>query len=351
MNCQQVKEWLTQKPDSPNPMLTNHLASCEACARMAEAADLLKNSLSSVVDIGEPPSLAEFRMRVSTGAAQMNRWSRIMSRMKVKVLNNRRFVFPAAAVVAVCLFISLVPLPHSEVIGYEIELAGVSAEQAANPDLLEAAFVKAGYESVKVDRTTDNGQTVYRLENVPRRTDANTMAATVTMLSGGVVMPRVTAIAAKGRATLLAQATWRDKEEEDKRPIRIELKDGKFCVDLDLDNGEVLTNTQSNSELRTRVAEILESIGIENGVGVATQTDDTNSSKATVMIIITSDALSDSLLENFEFEVDSHGCRKVVGSLTSDGSPDSTRGYLFIDYVEGDDDNNAVIIIKAPYKK
>ena len=271
-----------------------------------------------------------------------------MSNIETSVQKKRGFVLPAAAVVAVCLFISLVPLPHSEVIGYEVELTGVSAEQAANPDLLEAAFVKAGYESVKVDRTTDNGQTVYRLENVPRRTDAYAMAAAATMLSGGVIMPKVTAIASEGRATLLAQATSRDKEEEN-QPVRIKLKEGSFFIDLDSITSDGWTATESNSELKIRIAEILKSMGIEDGVGITAQTGGSNSTQAYI-IMVKPAGISDSLIENLKIELD--GVERIVAaSLNPDGVPDSAQAYLHVDYFEGDHENSALIIIKVPVKK
>lgn len=144
-----------QRPDLE---LLEHLKSCPACARQAEAVRELNRafadlSLSEEVD---QISWPEQVRRVETAArASRNRTKEmpVMSALKRQFQLRPKLSAGLTAAVVVLLAATLIPFKFDQTVGFEVAVAGVNRDLALNQDKLDEMLERLGLSDVHVSVT------------------------------------------------------------------------------------------------------------------------------------------------------------------------------------------------------
>lgn len=191
MRCREAKRLLNEGNTS-HPDLPGHLSRCEKCAREAAAAGLMEAVMSDMrrENPESPTPLAQIRARVESSSAASSRkeYSR-MAEITHTLAAKKRLGFGLGLAVAALLFFTLVPFSYDRVVGYDVTIGGLPADQQ-----IQVSQVLAGFEAIGIDNASvsvnyaDDAASVFMMNFSDRATAQKATAAfnTLTGMSGSV---------------------------------------------------------------------------------------------------------------------------------------------------------------------
>jgi len=137
--------------------LLQHLKQCPACARVAEAADELRQAFAEATVHDEADGLdwIEQKRRVEA-AANPTRTNQpkempFMSRLKKQLKLRPRLTLGLAAAALVLIAGTVIPLKFDQTVGFEVAVAGVDRDLALNQEKLNEMLKRLGLEDVHID--------------------------------------------------------------------------------------------------------------------------------------------------------------------------------------------------------
>ncbi len=164
MRCDEARRKLTDLQRSGSDpardrQLQDHLRECPACAREAEAAEILRQDLADacVDDNVDNIPFAFLRERVETRATHVGQDShsekRILTVMtnQIRKIRRRPRMGIGIAVAVLLIVATLVPFKYDRTVGYEVAVAGVDKELATDTYKLQALLEKVGVGDASVN--------------------------------------------------------------------------------------------------------------------------------------------------------------------------------------------------------
>jgi hypothetical protein len=139
-----------------------HLQDCPACARLAEAAQLLGQAIvvAGKEDKLDLPSLAVLKARVNSqrelAGRGVARETSIMTALKKQLRKRSRLGIGISVAAAVLAFLTLVPFTIEQTVGYEVAVAGVDENLALDSDKLTEFLTQLGVGDACFDVTDCN---------------------------------------------------------------------------------------------------------------------------------------------------------------------------------------------------
>ncbi|UCC44385.1 MAG: hypothetical protein JSU65_00185 [Candidatus Zixiibacteriota bacterium] len=164
----------------------------------------------------------------------------------------------AAVVVA---FITLVPFPASQIVGYQITLAGMNAGATVSTDVLVSTLAAVGYEGVQTSVAQEADLYVYSLAGLSSEEDARTIA---TALARVAVVDRkvvVKPIVLRVSAPLYAQAVERVRLVR-RRPVKLVYEDGRLVLDGRDFQSIVSSRDYTDEQVVAQIDSVLAEFGI-----------------------------------------------------------------------------------------
>jgi hypothetical protein len=137
--------------------LQDHLRECPACAREAQAAEVLRKDFADarVDDNVDQMPWAVFQSRVETQATLAGRTrqkeKRFMTALTDQIKRRPRIGMGVALIAATLLVATLVPFTYDRTIGYEVAFAGVNRDLAMDNDKINDMLAKLGVADALVD--------------------------------------------------------------------------------------------------------------------------------------------------------------------------------------------------------
>ena len=155
MHCHEAQRRLTElgssaadlRDDAP---LNAHLASCDACARAAEATHTLRRAFDTVnqSDRDDMPTFDQVKSQVEQGASATHPRLRgnksIMATIWNPLSGRTRWSIGLVTATAVLAFLTLVPFSYERTVGYEVALAGVDKNLAMDEGKIRVLLEKTG---------------------------------------------------------------------------------------------------------------------------------------------------------------------------------------------------------------
>ncbi|MEP0828034.1 MAG: hypothetical protein HRF51_05885 [bacterium] len=230
MNCRKARHLLSEirhwRTDATNLELVRHLKSCRSCAEVAAAdgllAKILRHARESEIQNNTP--FQTFREKIESPRNTMSKESSIMATIKSQFTRRPRLALVTGIAALLLLFVTLVPLPYSRTIGYELVYNGLSPAAMAKAANLEDALAAVGYGNLAL-KANDNGTTVSYL---PTRQAAREVALVISTVTGVKITPEIVEVIKKASGSLSAQAL------EQKRKIEIDAE-GKSDAEIEAD--------------------------------------------------------------------------------------------------------------------
>lgn len=206
MRCRKLERHLSKSRELTDA-LRGHLNECPECARLAEAESLLVTTLDAkreqVADAATPLNVMRAQVEARLAAADKQE-RRLMDTVNQKINRRPRLTWGLAAVVAVLLFLTLVPFGYEVTVGYDVACTGMGAETAAYQPALTEALAALGYDaSVSVSHNGD--QVDYFISPLPDRYAAREAAAALTTITGASEGIEINPIVEEHSASLYAQ--------------------------------------------------------------------------------------------------------------------------------------------------
>ena len=276
MKCQDARRRIGS--GDSDRLLIEHLEQCPACARFAEAANVLEKLLFEGRKHEPVIPFETVRDRVNMIANQQSTLEKIMSRIKDQFQTRPRIMAGMGLATAVMLFAVLVPFSFNHTVGYKISLAGLDARAKPSPEVLNAAFAAAGLEDVYVETVTgenDGGAVEDLYIRTPSSEEAKVVAMAISSsLADQYARVDVQPVVMAASRSLLAQLYEKTRAEETP-PVRIRFEEGVLLL-----NGKGVFETLRSSKLsdeeaKDKIIELLQTEkGGDAGVSVDVKTSD-----------------------------------------------------------------------------
>ncbi len=179
MYCYQARRRLNESESAvTDTELLEHLQECPACARLAEAAQLLGQAIvvAGKEDKLDLPSLAVLKARVNSqrelAGRGVARETSIMTAMKKQLRKRSRLGLGIAVAAAVLAFLTLVPFTIERTVGYEVAVAGVDENLALDSDKLAEFLTQLGVGDACFDVTDCNKTCKVKISELKSPDDA-----------------------------------------------------------------------------------------------------------------------------------------------------------------------------------
>jgi hypothetical protein len=260
MRCEEIKRLIDSGAELDADGI-RHIETCPDCRRACEATGYMQQMFAESGRERFALSLAELRQRVEAGP----------SRRRLGFGRRPRLVTAFAAVAALVLFAVLVPLPYTQIDGYEVVYAGSSGD--VNVNLVSAAFAAIGCEDVYIRSDDDDAKLI--IAGLPSRTDADQMARVVAQLTGSDEEPAVEPVTKKTSKPLVRRiADSIDDADDSTRVIIIRAEDGALFIEgMDMKRVEQVGET-SDTVVIVQLDKILEKMGAASeGINMVIEAD------------------------------------------------------------------------------
>jgi hypothetical protein len=254
MRCKKVKRLIDEGIGLSDKSVTKHIRSCPSCARAAEAAGILRDSIKAARenDNFQPTSLAFIRSRVEALAGARFEKETIMTAIKKQYKARPGLVAGLGVAIIAFLFITLVPFSYTRTVGYTATISGVDRSVDVTLEQFKGAIKALGYDDVIVERLPDG----YRVANLSSKEAAQKVAGAFAVMSGVESTAKIEPVVKHTSGSLYAQVKEKlkvkidasgmsDTEIED--AIRSKLTEAGFV------NIDVQVTTPSDGERRISI--------------------------------------------------------------------------------------------------
>ncbi len=292
MRCEEAIRRLNETQGRPDPELVRHLQSCAECARVAQAERTLQSALTSARDSHSFASLAAMRGRVEavdretdhTGSSFLEK---IMSQISNTYRRRPALAASLSLGLAAFLFVLLVPFSYTQVVGYEVTVAGHAPQQTISKELLTATIAALGYENVTVEETaTADGCLGYIMAPIPSESEARDIAAALAEIRELDCRSEVTPVFEQVSGSLCAQAAEKLLPEKP-RPTRLRFEDGKLVVDGHQVHDVISSVEMSDDQIRLELNDLFGLDSYPGGTAPIRVEVETAENRATRMIRLT----------------------------------------------------------------
>ncbi len=341
MLCPKARRLIDENSAPTDQSLRDHLLNCESCASYERVARLVDSNLKSAGNVGELPAFSTVKNKIISLANSQSRWSQMMSKINSSISTQTRFVIPAAAVVVFLLFASLVPLPHSVVVGYDVTME-VKDDNKTDPALIKAALSTTGLDKYEIVTTPRITTTEYRLVTVARKGDATLLAQAVTEMSDGLTITDIEPVSSTVSSTLLAMLVDADNNSSDAvGDSRVTYNEGTLRVKYDSDKHDVWSQIATDKAVKSKVESLLEKIGVGEEIIVSSFTD-----KTTGRRMIGFSIKPDSVARKNRNEKNRDNYKGLVGYSVTNGEGKDEETILVIRRHDDNDSANTIFIMK-----
>ena len=278
MRCKEVKRWIDQGLSNPDQTTREHIQSCPACARAAEAARILDRGFKAAKMDETVEHFAAARARVETAAAEKMIKERIMDQIKEQIHTRPKLFAGLGLAAAAILIFTLVPVSYTHTAGYKVSIPGIDPDAALSPGLVSAAMSTIGYRGVDVSVTPRGASADYTFSNLPSEREARDLGTAFALLTGSERKPRVDPVRVAVSLPLYAWAAEKVKpakeEPAKKKPVKLTFCEGKIIINS-RDILEVLTSLElSDKEVKKELEQVLTDDGGEDlDVHISVETD------------------------------------------------------------------------------
>jgi len=249
MRCHEAKRLLNEG-DLSNRELAGHISTCPECAREAQAAGLIDDSLSALRrrSMPEATPLADIRERVETHPAASSRkeYSR-MAETTHKLAARKKLGFGLGLAAAALLFFTLVPFSYDRVVGYDVTISEIEPGPTVNINPIIQAMTGMGYDNVSVSTNYASTETSIWISGLPHKKAAQEASAVFSTLTG-----------------LEGDVEYTPKVETVSGSLYAQVKEQLFSV-------EITATGDTPEEIQASIESQLESMGL---TGEATVTQD-----------------------------------------------------------------------------
>lgn len=149
--------------------------------------------------------LAFLRTRVQAAASASEKEQSTMAAFKQQILGHPRLTGGLAAIVILVAFVTLVPFPYEQTVGYSVSLASDSSTLVA-PDKITEALAMLGHGNASVSFAASSGAISYVVSDLPTMQAAREVGGALQYLSGAKNSPTIEPIRATVSGSLYAQA-------------------------------------------------------------------------------------------------------------------------------------------------
>ena len=223
MHCREARNRLNNKYGLSDEEFLNHLRSCPACARDADAAGLLDKAfiLANKGGNDKPTSFESVKLAVMKRYENNIKERSVMDQIKDQI--NQRPKLAAGFILALIafLFITLVPFSYTRIAGYEVIQSGVADASNLENGNFEKAMAAIGYGDAQVEF---NGKDII-VSNLPTRASAREVAVLMDSIIGSAREQIINTITQRISGSILAQVL------EKQRTIEIDIK-GKTTEEI-----------------------------------------------------------------------------------------------------------------------
>jgi len=209
LHCKEVIRLIDSHAGELDREVTEHIKSCPSCARAAEAAGVLRNTLDAATnnDIGDATPFDRIRSR--TEAAVNARKENIMEKVKNQVGTRPRLIAGLGLAIVVFLFITLVPFSYTITVGYEVAFTNIENLEQIPAERVINAVKTLGYDKARIK--VFPGQMT--IGNLPSYLAAKEVSAAVRTVTGIEAVPEIVPIRQTVSGSLYAQVMDKMKIE------------------------------------------------------------------------------------------------------------------------------------------
>ncbi|UCE24195.1 MAG: hypothetical protein JSU74_13025 [Candidatus Zixiibacteriota bacterium] len=204
---------------------------------------------------GDTTPLPLVRARVNAKAAQQASWKDShMSRATYLLTAHPKTGLTVITAVAILLLMTLVPLPYTKTVGYNVSFTDIGNEISVDPNQIVAALSTLGYDHVTANFNSDGVRTVWDLKGLPDQQAAMTAAAAFRALTEAEIEPVITPVKRRVSGTLYAQVREHLQQitisvDEAASPAEIEaqIRAQLIAAGFEPANVRVITNTEDST--------------------------------------------------------------------------------------------------------
>ena len=241
MRCAEARRRLNRN-EVLDSELARHLSECPACTRHALAERILNSALTGARNKGEGTMRPfsnisdNLKARIDDERGKENSF---MALARNQVWKHPRSSLGLALAVAVFAFLILVPLPYSQIVGYEVSFKDADSGQDIPAEELDRTLTILGYEQPPMTIVTGTGSEDYTTLYLPTESAAKEVSFAFQSLTGKRVKLVTRPIIKSVSASLYAQV-------RDKIKIEVESKD------------------KTNAQIKAEIEEKLKAQGFSN---------------------------------------------------------------------------------------
>lgn len=152
--------------------------------------------------------LAFLRTRVEAAASASEKEQSLMAAFKQNILGHPRLTAGLAAMVILVAFVTLVPFPYQQTVGYSVSLTSDSSSLVAPNKITEALGV-LGHGKASVSFAASSGAISYVVSGLPTQQAAREVGGALQYITGATNAPTIEPVRATVSGSLYAQVRER----------------------------------------------------------------------------------------------------------------------------------------------
>jgi len=332
MHCSQIRKRIVDlqgnlSADDCDREYRAHLENCPDCAAFARAERLLHRDLAeaSADDNAGGIPLSALKTRITATTPKMIIKENIMTRISHQIKRRPRLMASLALALTVFMFISLVPLPYTQTVGYNLSISGTDLESKIQPEILSAAFAASGHDAVEVNFEKQESLEVCTFTNLPTESDARVLAEALSEISGSILGSKIERITRTIAGTIYAQVAESIKPVKP-TPMKIGFTDNILHLDGESIGGAFRNRTLSDGEVKAKIEALLSEKGIDiSEISVLALTNEENTLRTIAVMPKNLDSLGgDSLVTRIIYN-------EYAMGMSYEGDLDTVGGRLPIE--------------------